>query len=46
MEVVSTLNLVFSGTEKANDYAMKGQYEYEAKIYKYEAIRSFMIAEM
>ena len=31
MEVVSTLNLVFPGTEKANDYAMKGQYEYEAK---------------
>ena len=31
MEVVSTLHLVFSGTEKTNDYAVKGQYEYEAK---------------
>ena len=31
MEIVSTLNLVSSRTEKTNDYAMKGQYEYEAK---------------
>ena len=34
MEVVSTSNLVSSGTEKNNfqhNYAMRGQYEYEAK---------------
>ena len=31
MEVVSTSNLVSSGTEKTNNYAMRGQYEYEAK---------------
>ena len=46
MEVVSTSNLVSSGTKKTttacnsqHDYAIRGQYEYEA-------IRSFMIAEI
>ena len=31
MEIVSTLNLVSSKTEKTNDYVMKGQYGHEAK---------------
>ena len=49
MQVVSTSNLVSSETEK-NIFNMIMPWEanmnMKQKIYKYEAIRSFMIAEM
>ena len=49
MQVVSTSNLVSSETEK-NIFSMIMPWEanmnMKQKIYKYEAIRSFMIAEM
>ena len=49
MEVVSTSNLVSSGTEKTIFNIImpwEANMNTKGKIYKYEAIRSFMIAEM
>ena len=49
MEVVLTSNLVFPGTEKTIFNIImpwKANMNTKQKLYKYEAIRSFMIAEM
>ena len=49
MEVVLTSNLVFPGTEKTIFNIImpwEANMNTKQKLYKYEAIRSFMIAEM
>ena len=49
MEVVSTSNLVSSGTEKTIFNMImpwEANMNMKQKMYKYEAVRSFMIAEM